>query len=267
MGVSWLVILLKSYFCCVVMASLDLDGTLVAYRRPSEESDGEYYRDISSDGSSDFEVERGLKYERPHHLTSKSNVVQMDRLSLGDNNEQNLCQEGFSSDDGEGCSSQGGIVFEFFEQDPPYCREPLADKISDLACQFPDLLTLRSCDLLPASWISVAWYPIYRIPTGPTLQDLDACFLTYHSLSTPFKCLPGAQGQSWNSNIDRPLKLSLPSFGLASYKFKLSVWTPNGVCERQLASSLLQAADNWIRLLQVEHPDFRFFISHSTHWR
>ena len=28
-------------------------------------------------------------------------------------------------------------------------------------------------------------YPIYRIPTGPTLKDLDACFLTYHSLHTP----------------------------------------------------------------------------------
>lgn len=28
-------------------------------------------------------------------------------------------------------------------------------------------------------------YPIYRIPMGQTLKDLDACFLTYHSLSTP----------------------------------------------------------------------------------
>ena len=30
-------------------------------------------------------------------------------------------------------------------------------------------------------------YPIYRIPTGPTLKDLDACFLTFHSLSTPMR--------------------------------------------------------------------------------
>lgn len=28
-------------------------------------------------------------------------------------------------------------------------------------------------------------YPIYRIPTGPTLKDLDAWFLTYHTLHTP----------------------------------------------------------------------------------
>lgn len=30
-------------------------------------------------------------------------------------------------------------------------------------------------------------YPIHRIPTGPTLQSLDACFLTFHSLSTAFQ--------------------------------------------------------------------------------
>ncbi|ONM38941.1 hypothetical protein ZEAMMB73_Zm00001d043756 [Zea mays] len=30
-------------------------------------------------------------------------------------------------------------------------------------------------------------YPIYRIPTGPTLKDLDACFLTFHCLATPCK--------------------------------------------------------------------------------
>lgn len=58
-------------------------------------------------------------------------------------------------------------------------------QISVLASHFPGLKTLNSCDLSPSSWISVAWYPIYRIPMGPTLQNLDACFLTYHSLSTP----------------------------------------------------------------------------------
>lgn len=42
-------------------------------------------------------------------------------------------------------------------------------------------------DLLSKSWLSVAWYPIYRIPTGPTLRDLAACFLTFHPLSTPFQ--------------------------------------------------------------------------------
>ncbi|KAJ6889695.1 hypothetical protein NC651_023444 [Populus alba x Populus x berolinensis] len=63
---------------------------------------------------------------------------------------------------------------------------------------------------------------------------------------------------------DMSLKLPLPTFGLASYKFKVSFWNPNGVYECQKASSLLRAADNWLRLLQVNHPDYRFFVSHNT---
>lgn len=55
--------------------------------------------------------------------------------------------------------------------------------------------------------------------------------------------------------------MSLRLIGLASYKFKGSVWTPNGECERQLANSLQQDADNWLRGLQVDHPDFVFFCS------
>lgn len=58
-----------------------------------------------------------------------------------------------------------------------------------------------------------------------------------------------------SSEMDGFPKISLPVFGLASYKFKLSLWTDNG----QLVSSLLQAADNWLSLLLVNHPDFRFF--------
>ncbi|MCO5552336.1 hypothetical protein L7F22_005847 [Adiantum nelumboides] len=76
------------------------------------------------------------------------------------------------------------LRFEHFESCPPYTRVPVSEKIAQLAANFPELKTLRSVDLLPASWMSIAWYPIYRIPTGPTLQDLEACFLTFHSLST-----------------------------------------------------------------------------------
>lgn len=59
--------------------------------------------------------------------------------------------------------------------------------------------------------------------------------------------------------VDGVPKMSLPVFGLASYKFKGPLWTPNGGFERQLANSLSQAADSWLRLLQVNHPDFLFF--------
>ncbi|OVA13839.1 Protein of unknown function DUF789 [Macleaya cordata] len=243
-------------------------------RRPGEDSDGDLYKDSSSDGSSDCELERGLRYSREQrncqHLSSEA-ALRMNNLSLRDK------QEEFSIDEGEPGNSRGCLLFEFFEQDPPYSREPLADKaglllslhnipISDLAFRFPELKTLRSCDLLSDSWVSVAWYPIYRIPTGPTLKDLDACFLTFHSLSMSMSGAGCGQGPSvtFPNGVDDVPKISIPVFGLASYKCKGSMWTPNGGCEHQLASSLLQAADDWLRLLQVNHPDFQFFASQGA---
>ncbi|KAL2509666.1 hypothetical protein Fot_33313 [Forsythia ovata] len=190
-------------------------------RRPGEESDGDSFGDSSSDGSSDCGQDRG-----------------------------------------ESGSSQGCLLFEYLERDQPYSREPLADKIYDLALRFPELKTLRSCDILQSSWISVAWYPIYRIPMGPTLNDLDACFLTFHSLHTP---MTGSEAMhppivTYPSEMDGVPRISLPVFGLASYKYKASLWTPNAEgCQGQLENSLLQAADNWLKLLQVNHPDFLFF--------
>ncbi|XP_047943789.1 uncharacterized protein LOC125190509 [Salvia hispanica] len=204
------------------------------------ESDGEYCRDSSSDGSSDSELDGVPSPLSEHHMEF---------------------QEGFSSDEGEFGSSEGSLLFEYLARDQPYCREPLADKISDLAREFPELRTLRSCDLLPSSWLSVAWYPIYRIPTGPTLKDLDACFLTFHSLHTPMTGNEAAQSPvfTFPSESDGVPQISLPAFGMASYKYKVSLWTPNAGKQRDLANSLLQAADNWLNLLHVNHPDFSFF--------
>ncbi|GKV43273.1 hypothetical protein SLEP1_g50587 [Rubroshorea leprosula] len=62
-------------------------------------------------------------------------------------------------------------------------------------------------------------------------------------------------------------KVSLPAFGMPSYKFKGSIWTPNGVSEHQLRNSLTKAAENWLRLLQFIQPDFQFFASHGIYHR
>lgn len=213
-------------------------------KRPGGESDADSSREASSDSSSEYGTgTRGSK--TPCALASNQSFSRLSLKNMGSN-----------VDESERTNPPGLLLFEYLEQDTPYTREPLADKIAVLASQFPELKTYRSCDLTAASWISVAWYPIYRIPTGPTLQNLDACFLTFHSLSTPFKGI----------NLDQPrvyypLKLSLPTFGLASYKFKIPVWNSNG---SQKANSLLQSADNWLRLLQVDLPDFRFFVSRSS---
>lgn len=175
-------------------------------------------------------------------------------------------QEGFSSVDSESSNQEACPVFQYVEHDAPYGRQPLADMISVFACKFPDLKTYKSCDLLPSSWISVAWYPIYRIPTGPTLQDLDASFLTFHSLSTATDCTlsghPETNNFHNNKIADVPGKITLPLIGLASYKFNGSVWTSNQHHEQQLTTSLLNAADDWLCQRRVDHPDYRFFLSH-----
>ncbi|XP_057765846.1 uncharacterized protein LOC130986451 [Salvia miltiorrhiza] len=231
----------------------DLSKSTTKLRRLGEESDGESFRDSSSDGSSDSELDRGgSSYSGDKSLRVDPSPLREHHMEF---------QEGFSSDEGESVSSEGSLLFEYLARDQPYCREPLADKISDLACEFPELRTLRSCDLLPSSWLSVAWYPIYRIPTGPTLKDLDACFLTFHSLHTPMTGNEAVHPQvvTYPSESDGIPQISLPAFGLASYKYKVSLWTPNAGNQLELANSLLQAADNRLKLLHVNHPDFSFF--------
>ncbi|KDO49807.1 hypothetical protein CISIN_1g015519mg [Citrus sinensis] len=103
-------------------------------RQSAEDSDGEYYRDSSSDGSSDYEVEKGSKFSRVrqgrYHLTN-DDPCRIGSLSISDEN--STMQEGFSSDDSEVGSSRGHLLFQYLEQDTPYSREPLADKASYLS--------------------------------------------------------------------------------------------------------------------------------------
>ena len=65
-----------------------------------------------------------------------------------------------------------------------------------------------------------------------------------------------------NKIADVPGKITLPLIGLASYKFHGSMWMSNQRHEQQLTTSLLKAADDWLCQRQVDHPDYRFFLSH-----
>ncbi|KAK2451543.1 hypothetical protein QL285_010590 [Trifolium repens] len=250
------------YLSAIQLYGQSAKKSIAKQRYVGEDSDVDYYRDSSSEGSSDSEFGKRTGHsiaQRNNQYRTGDASLQMNRLSV---------QEGFSSDESETGNPQD-LLFEYFDQDPPYSREPLADKILDLARHYPSLKSLRSCDLLPASWLSVAWYPIYRIPTGQTLKDLDACFLTYHTLHTPLTGNGGTQAPTmlYPNDIDGVPKMSLPIFAMASYKLKGSIWMKNGVSDNQLANSLLQAADNWLRLVQVNHPDYQFFVSHGTYHR
>lgn len=252
---------------------IDPSRPSIKQRRLGEESDADSLKETSSDDSSEYGAGASRVANKVHgswnqQILIGSTIDGIKHLSL---KKDPLLES--SGDEKEMGNSPGLLAFEYFERNQPYGREPLADKISGLASKFPELKTYRSCDLTAASWISVAWYPIYRIPTGPTLQNLDAFFLTYHSLSTPYGVprIDSPQQHTTTSkgiiNAGMSAKLPLPTFGLASYKFQVSFWFPDGVDEWQKVTSLLRAADNWLRLLQVNHPDYSFFVSHNSYWR
>lgn len=100
--------------------------------RPGEESDGDNCRDSSSDGSSDYEHQRCMKYSRNWNQKDFGSAFafRMDRVSIRDNN--GASHEEFSSDDGETGNFQGHLLFEYLEHNPPFTREPLADKVVTL---------------------------------------------------------------------------------------------------------------------------------------
>ncbi|KAE8727390.1 (RS)-norcoclaurine 6-O-methyltransferase-like isoform 1 [Hibiscus syriacus] len=175
----------------------------------------------------------------------------------------------------DGCSSEDGgseqdsvwyvnnrlgcLYFEYFERSTPYGRVPLTDKIKGSCGRYPGLMSLRSVDLSPASWMAVSWYPIYHIPMARSIKDLSTCFLTYHTLSSSFQDMDPD-----NDDVEGVRKegdgISLPPFGLATYKMQGDVWV-SGNCgmDRDKVASLLSVADSWLKQLRVQHHDFNYF--------
>ncbi|KAF8090431.1 hypothetical protein N665_0476s0010 [Sinapis alba] len=130
-------------------------------------------------------------------------------LSRSVSNDSNRTWDDFSEDsvyDPDGMlwlrDRLGYIDFKYIERDAPYKRVPLTVKINELAEKYPALMTLRSVDMSPTSWMAVAWYPIYHIPTCKNEKDLKTGFLTYHTLSSSFQgtydhCLVSKQQASF----------------------------------------------------------------------
>ncbi|KAE8733848.1 (RS)-norcoclaurine 6-O-methyltransferase-like isoform 1 [Hibiscus syriacus] len=198
--------------------------------------------------------------DRDSFSDSSSNVSESDKLWRWD---------GCSSEDGGSEQDSGWHVnnrlgylyFEYFERSTPYGRVPLTDKVKGLCGRYPGLMSSRSVDLSPASWMAVSWYPIYHIPMGSNIKDLSTCFLTYHTLSSSFQDMDpdddinGAKRK--RKEVDG---ISLPPFGLATYKMQGDVWA-SGNCGRDQEKlvSLLSVADSWLKQLGVQHHDFNYF--------
>ncbi|XP_010247881.1 PREDICTED: uncharacterized protein LOC104590823 isoform X2 [Nelumbo nucifera] len=117
------------------------------------------------------------------------------------------------------------LIFEFFEYEQPQQRKSLYDKIMELIKAgtsnnkvFGDpskLECMNLQDLHPASWYSVAWYPIYRIPAG----NFRASFLTYHSLGHLVQ-----RCSSKDSLDDKTFCVASPVLGLQSYNAQGECW-------------------------------------------
>ncbi|KAF0930748.1 hypothetical protein E2562_034937 [Oryza meyeriana var. granulata] len=166
----------------------------------------------------------------------------------------------------------GHLYFEFFEVCSPYGRIPLIDKVYELSQGFPGLTSLKSVDLSPASWMSVAWYPIYHIPYQRNVKDLSACFLTYHTISSSFQdyalenmangCCPAANGKRNDEMDKKTSKTQLAPFGLAAHKLQGSLWTNPRTGDHDRIVCLFGAADSWLKQLGVQHHDYNYFITH-----
>ncbi|XP_078427396.1 uncharacterized protein LOC144699927 [Wolffia australiana] len=172
----------------------------------------------------------------------------------------------------------GRLYFQFFEAASPHQRLPLRDTIDKLSLDYPGLRALRSNDLSPASWIAIAWYPIYHLPVHRNPKEFYCAFLTYHTLSSTLQeegSLVNAQEESQRHDVDCDMRkvkderkstrtFSLPPFGLAAYKMQTPIWIGPKIEDYRPLTSLWSAAASWLRQLEAHHPDFDFFSSRTA---
>ncbi|KAM5580839.1 hypothetical protein ABKV19_010178 [Rosa sericea] len=177
-------------------------------------------------------------------------------------------------------SSDAELIFEFFEVELPHHRRPFYNKILELIGAgssnphvFGDpskLSSLNLPDLHPASWFSVAWYPIYQIPEG----HLRASFLTYHSLGH-FVQRPGS--------TVAPGCIFFPVLGLQSYNSQDECWFEPKIPSSEDTTGILikrlrtldENALHFARgcvykdkvMVQNRHPDYEFFTSRKTRYK
>ncbi|KAJ6693367.1 hypothetical protein OIU85_004164 [Salix viminalis] len=180
------------------------------------------------------------------------------------------------------------LIFEFFESEMPHFRKPLHLKIRDLISigtsnlqVFGDPSKLESMnlhDLHPATWFSVAWYPIYRIPGG----KFSASFLTYHLLGqSVMQTIP-------IDSLSKMFQIVFPVIGLRSYNTQGECWfdlrTPAEPSSKEtikartaaILSERRRALEENASLLSRgtvandkakgvnQHPDYKFFISRKS---
>lgn len=179
----------------------------------------------------------------------------------------------FDQDGSSSSNRLGYLYFQYMEYCPPWGRIPLMDKVNELSRNYPGLMSFKSVDLSPASWMSVAWYPIYHIPARKNAKDLSASFLTFHTISSSFQdnvFMDCKQDKFCASTVNFGRKskdarncIRLCPYGLATYKMQGNIWINSKSSDLEKIMTLYSTADSWLKQLRVRHHDFNFFISHA----
>ncbi|XP_014623114.1 uncharacterized protein LOC114385831 [Glycine soja] len=133
----------------------------------SRECDSESSRETSRDSSNGCSDEKRTK--SVHGTWNQPNSSDASNHS---SKRVSLRSKPSTSDETESSNPPGQLIFEYFEHEIPYNREPLADKIADLACQFPELKTYRSCDLSPANWLKASVWDLDEVSEGQKADSL-----------------------------------------------------------------------------------------------
>ncbi|KAL9660945.1 hypothetical protein QQ045_025764 [Rhodiola kirilowii] len=216
-----------------------------------------------------FRCPRDIRLESVLSFSDESENDKLSRSTSNNSSGWEASSDEYSSDFSTFSPSSvdklGQVYMQYFEYTSPFTRIPFYDKIVELGRKYPGLMTLKNVELSPASWMAVAWYPIYHIPSHKTPKDLSTMFLTYHTLSSCFQ--DDEQLDNDSEAVERKTekegRVSLEPFGMASYRMAGDVWI-NQVDDYDKLMTLQSAADSWLKQLGSYHHDFNFFLTHSA---
>jgi len=176
-------------------------------------------------------------------------------------------------------------IFEWCETAPPHARTPAADRARALAegkeASAPALVSARSCDLHPASWFSVAWYPLYALPPPPPggarARARRAGVLTFHSfhphapprasqptppsLGGAADAVAAGRAAAGAAGDGRAATL-LPAWGLARYRAAGPAWADPGL--EPTYAAMEGAAREWVARRRASHADAAFFAADAA---
>ncbi|KAF8050392.1 hypothetical protein N665_1979s0011 [Sinapis alba] len=154
--------------------------------------------------------------------------------------------------------SSGYLYFQYNELELPHERHPLTSKIEKLAEQYSGLHTLTSSDLSPDSWLSIAWYPIYQIPSVKGMKkELYAAFLSYHKLKPDF---PETFVEDDKKKVKEEEEVVFPPFGAMTYKAFGKLWNMPGTSDHDDRKKYEESASSWVEKLGFTHSDYKFFF-------